>query len=52
MRLPEPFLRSAVLNRELTLVSGSTLTMPKGRICLTPYSVVEQLAMRDEVKLV
>ena len=52
MRLPEPFLRSAVLNRELTLVSGSALTMQKGHVSLTPYSVVEQLVMRGEVELV
>jgi len=34
------------------LPDGSTLTMQKGHISLTPYSVVEQLVMRGEVELV
>ncbi|KAF8433919.1 hypothetical protein L210DRAFT_3613993 [Boletus edulis BED1] len=34
------------------LLDGSTLTMQKGHVSLTPYSVVEQLVMRGEVELV
>ncbi|OCH91540.1 hypothetical protein OBBRIDRAFT_792133 [Obba rivulosa] len=34
------------------LPDGSALTMPKGQISLTPYYVVEQLLLRNEVELV
>jgi hypothetical protein len=32
--------------------SGTTLEMRRGEIHLTPYAVVEQLLLRDEVELV
>ncbi|KAI0804574.1 GINS complex Sld5 component [Irpex lacteus] len=34
------------------LPDGSTMEMEKGQISLTPYEVVEQLLLRDEVELV
>ncbi|EDR03441.1 uncharacterized protein LACBIDRAFT_307323 [Laccaria bicolor S238N-H82] len=36
----------------ITLPDGATPDMEKGHISLTPYSVVEQLVARGEVKLI
>jgi hypothetical protein len=46
------FLMSSVARTDCMHYSGTTLEMRRGEIHLTPYAVVEQLLLRDEVELV